>query len=91
LQNPAICIKCFSVDRGDIAYLRFIIESYDNLAILSTIDASNGIVSLTVPGCFVRDAENLIQALKSEITINEITLPEGCSGPWEQPHSQERH
>jgi hypothetical protein len=90
LQKPAICIKYFTVDRGDIAYLRFIIESYDNLAILSTVDAKNGIVSLTVPCCFVEDAEQLVQALKSEISIREITLPEKCSGPWEHHNIQER-
>jgi hypothetical protein len=91
LQNPAVCIKFFSVDRADIAYLRFIIESYDNLAILSTVDAKNGIVSLSVPYCLVEDAEQLVRALKSEIEIREITLPDGCCCPWEQNQLQECH
>ncbi len=83
MQNPAIHIKYFIVDRSDIAYLRFIIESYDNLAILSTVDAKNGIVSLSIPSGFIEDVEQLVQALKSEISIRETSLPENCSGQLE--------
>lgn len=42
----------FRVDRREIAYLKFIVESYDNLALITTLDPRAGIVELQVPpGC----------------------------------------
>jgi hypothetical protein len=42
----------YRVDRRRIAFLKFIIESYDNLALVTTVDARLGIVELQVPpGC----------------------------------------
>jgi len=42
----------YRVDRRRIAFLKFIVESYDNLALVTTLDARAGIVALQVPpGC----------------------------------------
>ncbi len=79
MQNTSVCIKYFSVDRCDIAYLRFIIESYDNLAILSTVDSGKGIVSLNIPIDFIEDAQQLVRELSKEISIREINPPEESS------------
>ncbi len=42
----------YRIDRRDISYLRFILEAYDGMAVLTTRDAARGIVSVTIaPGC----------------------------------------
>ena len=46
-----------------IAYLRFILEGYDGLAILSTFDAGDGIVLVRYP----RSSEKDIFALLSDL------------------------
>jgi hypothetical protein len=81
--------RYFKVDRSDIAYLRFIIESYDGLASLSTVDTASGIVSLSFPDCFVEEVDQLVQALKSEITILEIAFPDGFGDSRERHDGQE--
>ncbi len=83
--------RCFKVSRCDIAYLHFIIESYDGLATLSTIDAGSGVVQLSIPVGFAAEAESLLQALKSEIKITEIPFPEGFTDPWQQQFEDELH
>ncbi len=91
MQNTSVRIKYFSVDRCDIAYLRFIIESYDNLAILSTVDSEKGIVSLTIPIDFIEDAEQLVRELAKEISISEINPPEESSGLCHCNRTRERN
>ena len=42
----------YRVDRRRIAFLKFIVESYDNLALVTTLDARSGTIELQVPpGC----------------------------------------
>jgi hypothetical protein len=44
--------RFYRIDRRDISFLRFILEAYDGMAVLTTRDAALGIVSITMaPGC----------------------------------------
>jgi hypothetical protein len=61
----------YRVDRRQIAYLKFIVESYDNLALVTTLDAGDGIVQLQVPpGC-----EATVRALLSDLANAMILQP----------------
>ncbi len=75
--------RYFTVNRRDIAYLRFIIESYEGLSTLSTVDAAKGTVSLSVPSCFADDVDGLVRALENEIEIKETLPPHGTDCPGE--------
>lgn len=45
-------VRCLRIDRRRISYVKFILEAYDNVAVLSTLDARQGLVTVTVaPGC----------------------------------------
>ncbi len=69
--------KIFRIDRKEIAYLRFIFEACDGIALVRTIDAGMGIVALHIaPGCEV-DVEMILKGLKKEIMMedeHEISL-----------------
>lgn len=42
----------YRVDKSKIGLLRFIIEAYDNLALMTTLDQKEGLVVLNIaPGC----------------------------------------
>jgi hypothetical protein len=42
----------FRVRRGDIAYLRTTIESYDGMALVTTLDPTQALIEIRVaPGC----------------------------------------
>jgi hypothetical protein len=61
--------RYYRVDRSEIAYLRFIFEAYDGIAVVKTVDARKGIIVLHVaPGCD-NDVDDVLQDLKKEIMI----------------------
>ncbi len=61
--------RYYRVDRREIAYLRFIFEAYDGIAVVKTVDAQKGIIVLHVaPGCD-DDVEYVLGDLKKEIMI----------------------
>jgi hypothetical protein len=69
--------KYYRIDRREIALLKFILEGYDGLAVMSTLDSSLGIISVMIaPGC-EEEVEGVIQDLKGEILIEPIECPAG--------------
>lgn len=61
--------KYFRVDRREICFLKFILEAYDGIATLTTIDAREGIVLLRIaPGC-EDEVETILQDLKKDTLI----------------------
>ena len=67
------------MDRRDLVYLKFILEAYEGMSTLSTVERSGVIVSLTIPPGFADDMERLIAALQSEITLVETARPESMT------------
>jgi len=64
--------RYYRVDRREISYLKFILEAYDGIAVLTTIDPVDGVVFLTVaPGCLA-DVDQVIKALAKDVMIREI-------------------
>lgn len=64
--------KHFKINRRDISYIKFILEGYEGLAIVTTIDRYDAIVKLVIAPDFVSEVENIVMALKDEIDIEEI-------------------
>ena len=61
--------KNYRVDRRQISFLKFIIEAYDGVAMLRTVDAAAGIVALHIaPGCEAV-ADMILNDLKREIML----------------------
>ena len=66
--------KYYRVDRRDISFLKFILEAYDGLAVLTTADSEKGIVVISIaPGCEA-DVEMILQDLKKDVMIEDIHL-----------------
>lgn len=61
----------FRVDRRDISYLRSTIESYDGMAVVTTLDPHEAYIEILIsPGC-----EDLVFELLDSLTEEEgITL-----------------
>jgi len=64
--------KYYRIDRREISFLKFILEAYDGLAVLTTIDSKKGIVVINIaPGCEA-DVEMILQDLKKNVMIEKI-------------------
>ena len=60
------------MDRREIAFLKFILEAYDGIAMLKTEDPIWGIVTLHIaPGCEKQFTE-ILQDLKKDIMIEPV-------------------
>ncbi len=67
--------KHYRIDRKDISFLRFVIEAYDGIAVLTTVDREAGVVRFTIsPGCEAV-VEMVLQDLKKEMMIEELVWP----------------
>ncbi len=69
----------YRINRREISFFRFIFEAYDGLAVISTVDSKQGIISVTTaPGC-QQETDTIIQGLKDEIMIEKVDFfsPEG--------------
>ncbi len=53
-------------------YLNFILESYEDIGFVTTIDRFKAIVKITISPYFEKDFNNIIDDLKKEIDIEEI-------------------
>lgn len=87
-STPDICRQSkmihryYRVDRRSICLLRFILEGYDGLAVLTTLDAREGIVVLRIaPGC-EEDVDRLLCELKKDVLIEPVRndIPETTKG-----------
>ena len=61
------------VERREIAFLKFIFEAYDGLAVIETLDAQAGkLVFHIAPGC-EPDVEMILKSLEKDILMEPIT------------------
>ncbi len=65
----------FLVDRRRIADLRFILESYDGLAFVRSLDGRAGLVEVAYPPSRRGDAEALLRALTAELGMQPAAPP----------------
>ena len=67
--------KYYRIDRREICFLKFILEGYEGLTLLTTCNPEEGIVVLKIaPGCEV-ETNCLMQALQKDIMIEERQPP----------------
>jgi hypothetical protein len=66
--------RYYRLHRKDIAYFKFIIESYDGMAVVRTKDPHEAIVELMVAPGWEEDVEKVIEGLQREIEIEPLSL-----------------
>jgi hypothetical protein len=65
----------FRVNRKDIAYMKFVLESYEGLGVFRTVDPGSGIVEVMVPPGLEKDMEMVLEGLRDEISMERIEYP----------------
>jgi hypothetical protein len=64
--------RCLRVRREDIAYFKFIIESYEGLAVVRTRDPYEAIVELMIAPGLEKDVDEILEGLRQEIPIEYL-------------------
>jgi hypothetical protein len=66
--------RYYRLHRKDIAYFKFIIESYEGMAVVRTKDPYEAIVELMVAPGWEQDVEKVLEGLGKEIHIEPLSL-----------------
>ncbi len=64
--------RFFRIRRQDIAYFKFILESYEGMAVVRTQDPSEAIVELMVAPGWEEDLEKALEGLKNEMPVQAL-------------------
>lgn len=70
------------VSRRDIAYIKFIVESYELLGIIRTVDPAEAVIVLLVLEDSLPLAREVLAALADEVDLDEIPRPAGLGDDW---------
>jgi hypothetical protein len=62
----------YRVDRHQIHFLRFLLEAYEGVAVLSTLDRTAGLVALRIAPGREMEAEALITGLCGQMMIEPL-------------------
>ena len=68
--------RYYQLASRDLVYMKFILEAYEGLSTMSTVDGKRGIVKVNFPLPFADDVARLMEALSREITVNEVSWEE---------------
>ncbi len=69
-------LRFLRVDRRDISFLRFVLEAYEGVAVLTTLDAAKGVVSISVAPGSEPMVEEILKNLNSSGEIMAERLPD---------------
>jgi hypothetical protein len=64
--------RYFRLRRKDIAYFKFIIESYEGVAVVRTQNPHEAVVELMVAPGWERDIDEILEGLRKEIPIEPL-------------------
>ena len=65
--------RYYQLASRDLVYMKFILEAYEGLSTMSTVDGKRGIVKVNFPLPFANDMAQLMEALSREVEITEVT------------------
>lgn len=61
--------RYFKVNRRDMVYLKFILEAYEGMNVMSTVDNAAGIIRIAIMPGFEADMDALLAELGRQVTM----------------------
>lgn len=74
-------IKTMTMAPDKIGFFRFLLEAYDNMAVLTTLDEQQGLVVLRFPAGNLPEVEEMLAALPSHLALASVPEPPISVGP----------
>lgn len=65
--------RYFRIHRKDIAFFKFIIESFEGMAVVRTKNRQEAIVELMIAPGWEQEVEEVLEGLRKEIEIENIS------------------
>ena len=74
-QSNVFIKQVYRVSPAKIGFLRFLLESYDGLGFVRTLDSRQALVEIAYPPSRRRDAAALLAALAAELEMVAVPVP----------------
>lgn len=81
-QRAAIEAVYLRIDPADIAYVKFLFESYEEVAIVRTMDRHTAVIVLLVVEDFRAEAAAILDDVKRTIVCEQIAKPPPDNDDW---------
>ncbi len=65
-----------------IVSIKFILESYEGLGIVRTLNAERGLLVIIAPSDSMQTLRELLFSLKQDLRVEEIEMPGDLSSDW---------
>jgi hypothetical protein len=72
----------FEVRTEDIAYVKFVIESYEGVGLIRTVNRKKAVIVVLIVEDFLDDGRALLASLQREINLTEIPRPAEVGDDW---------
>lgn len=66
----------------NIAYVKFIFESYEEVGIIRTLDRRKAVLVLLAMPDFIEVARQIVAAIQKEIPLREVSRPADAADDW---------
>lgn len=66
-----IC-RYFKVAHRDMVFLKFILEAYEGMNVMSTVDNNIGIIRIAIMNGFVNEMDELLAELAKQVTMESV-------------------
>ena len=64
--------RYFRVNRRDMVYLKFILEAYEGMNVMSTVDNAAGIIRIAIMPGFEDDMDALLAELGTKVAMESV-------------------
>ena len=79
-KHDSMVCRYFKVARRDMVFLKFILEAYEGMNVMSTVDNECGIIRIAIMPGFVADMDVLLAELGRQVTLEPVEWhEEHCS------------
>jgi hypothetical protein len=71
--------RFFRVNRRDMVFLKFVLEAYEGMNVMSTVDNAAGIIRVAVMPGFESDMDALLAELGTLVSMEPVMRPDTVS------------
>ena len=67
-----IMIRNFKIDPKDIVYIKAVLESYEGMVVVRTIEVGKPVIELLIAHDFTATMDTVIRELQSQVAMEEL-------------------
>lgn len=82
MVNSLFDKRCFRIRSQDLALFKFILEGYEGLATVTTIDRHKADIMISTSAEFTKDLEEIVKAVANEFSLEGFRR---VGKDWQEP------